>query len=321
MGNPETAAEAAFFSKQVKTANRFYRSLPDYAKNSNSAPAGKSNKAGKLLAETALAAEERICVTAGGHETCTPGYRIHRKDFQYYGIEYVASGTGTLILQDKEYPLLPGTVFCYGPGIEHTIINNSSEDMVKHFIDIHGDRGRQLLEEVELLGKAVHTSSPSAITAAYDELVLFGLSQSPLSAPLCSSLVTSLIYKIAHTALPNGEPYTVSFATYTRCRNIISEQYMELSSLEDIAQACGAAPSYLCRLFKKYDHKSPYQFLLRLQMNYAADLLMSQGLQVKETALRLNYQDQFHFSRVFKRTMGRSPRSFTNKHAVRQRKT
>jgi AraC-like DNA-binding protein len=49
-------------------------------------------------------------------------------------------------------------------------------------------------------------------------------------------------------------------------------------------------------------------------MNFAADLLLAEGLSVKETASRLNFSDQFHFSRVFKRITGHSPSSL--KHAA-----
>ena len=49
-------------------------------------------------------------------------------------------------------------------------------------------------------------------------------------------------------------------------------------------QGCHVDPAYLCRLFGRYDHQSPYQFLLRLKMNLAAERLQDPAALVKQVA-------------------------------------
>ena len=116
-----------------------------------------------------------------------------------------------------------------------------------------------------------------------------------------------LVYKIAGTALTHGEPGSAAFTTFRRCRNYIAARYRDHRSLADVAEACGVDPSYLCRLFKKYDHQSPYQYLLRLQMNHAAERMLEEGLQVQEVARELGFDDPLHFSRTFKKVLGLPP--------------
>jgi AraC-like DNA-binding protein len=68
--------------------------------------------------------------------------------------------------------------------------------------------------------------------------------------------------------------------------------------------------AYLCRLFRRYDHQTPYQFLLRLKMNLAAERLQNPGVLVKQVAAELGFHDPFHFSRAFKSILGLSPEAF-----------
>jgi AraC-like DNA-binding protein len=71
--------------------------------------------------------------------------------------------------------------------------------------------------------------------------------------------------------------------------------------------------AYLCRLFQRFDHTTPYQCLMRLKMNHATELLLDSGLLVKEVAERLNFSDPYNFSRAFKNTFGLSPAQFVQR--------
>ena len=49
---------------------------------------------------------------------------------------------------------------------------------------------------------------------------------------------------------------------------------------------------------------------MNLKMALAAERLQQPGTLVKEVAYELNFDDPFHFSRVFKKVFGISPQSF-----------
>jgi AraC-like DNA-binding protein len=83
-----------------------------------------------------------------------------------------------------------------------------------------------------------------------------------------------------------------------------------LRTLKQIAAECHVDAAHLCRLFRRCDHQSPYQLLLRLKMNHAAELLRLPHVLVKEVAGQVGFADPFHFSRVFKSVLGVSPEAF-----------
>jgi AraC-like DNA-binding protein len=68
--------------------------------------------------------------------------------------------------------------------------------------------------------------------------------------------------------------------------------------------------AYVCRLFRRFDHQSPYRFLMRLKMNAAAGQLAQPGALVKNVAAELGFTNPFHFSRVFKSVFAVPPDAF-----------
>jgi AraC-like DNA-binding protein len=102
----------------------------------------------------------------------------------------------------------------------------------------------------------------------------------------------------------------MAFATYEHCRRYIEQHWLTLRTLEQIASECHVNNAYLCRLFRRYDQQSPYQYLLHLKMNMAAGRLQQSGVLVKQVAEEAGFADPFHFSRVFRSVLGLSPAAF-----------
>ncbi len=96
-----------------------------------------------------LPPEERpkrgLVVVSGGWEQTAPGYRIDRAEFPYFGLEFVAGGSGRLRIDDREHRLGRGTVFTYGPGVAHSITPHPTEGLSKYFVDFAGAEARRAL--------------------------------------------------------------------------------------------------------------------------------------------------------------------------------
>ncbi len=281
-----SAAQPDFFSTQVAEARRFYLNLDP--------PASR-----------------RLTVVSGGCEQCAPDYGINRRSFPYYAIEFVARGQGSLRLAGRSYRLEPGVIFIYGPGVAQRIENDPAHPLVKYFVNFVGAEARRLLQPAVVApGQVVQSSAPEEILPLFDELIRTALRSTPLRERICAVLVEQIILRIAETAVPPGTVGTLAFETYQRCRRFIEDHFMENQALGRIAERCHVDPAYLCRLFGRYDHQSPYQYLMRLRMAQAAQRLQSPGTLVKQVAGELGFSDPFHFSRAFRRVHGVSPRRF-----------
>jgi AraC-like DNA-binding protein len=281
-----SAKEPDFFSLQVREAQRFYLDL-------------------------APPATDPIAVVCGGYEKCASDYAIHRSSFPYYLIEFVARGKGSVTLGGKDYPLTIGTVFSYGPGVPHDFTTDPADPLEKYFLVCTGSRTLELLEKYNLApGNIGRVYAPAEVQDAFDELIRNGQKHTHFSAALCANLLEYIILKIAESLIPWHNIETPAFRTYQHCHRYIWTNYFRLRSLEQIAKECHVDPSYMCRLFRRYAHQSPYQLLMRLKMNLAAEKLQNTEVLVKQISAQLGFLDPFHFSRVFKRIFGLSPEEF-----------
>ncbi len=90
----------------------------------------------------------------------------------------------------------------------------------------------------------------------------------------------------------------------------IHENYKEPITLEALAELLDCHPRHLQRLFKTRTHTSPIDYLIRVRMNRAKELLLTTDFVLKDIAECVGYADSYYFSRLFKKSEGVSPIRF-----------
>lgn len=79
-------------------------------------------------------------------------------------------------------------------------------------------------------------------------------------------------------------------------------------SLKDISQELDLHPAYVSRAFSKYfDNLSFGEYIRKLRIEKAVQLLETTGLSLTEIAYLTGFSDQSHFNRIFKKQMGMQP--------------
>jgi len=67
---------------------------------------------------------------------------------------------------------------------------------------------------------------------------------------------------------------------------------------------------YFCRLFKQSVGMTPHQYLIRLRVERAKQLLKRSDLAIADVALQCGFSHQSHLSFHFRRLVGMSPKTF-----------
>ncbi|MCG3148976.1 MAG: HTH-type transcriptional activator RhaR [Verrucomicrobiae bacterium] len=80
--------------------------------------------------------------------------------------------------------------------------------------------------------------------------------------------------------------------------------------IADLARHVGLSASALRRAYHVLTGESPYHTIQRLKLEAAKQLLLQDDLSVKETASRLGFSSEFHFSRLFKQLEGLAPQEY-----------
>ena len=102
------------------------------------------------------------------------------------------------------------------------------------------------------------------------------------------------------------------FSTSVAVREKIMRQPLLNWSFEDEARRLSVSYSHFRRLFREVAGCAPNQFLIEARLSYAERLLENGVLPVAEVARRCGFNDEFYFSRLFKKHRMISPSAVRN---------
>ncbi|MEX1049563.1 MAG: AraC family transcriptional regulator [Akkermansiaceae bacterium] len=247
------------------------------------------------------AADPNFAVVFGGFERCAPDYRIDRRDFPWYSLEFVSHGSGTLQLDGVEWDLVPGSFFIYGPSSPQQMRSSVENPLGKYFVGFSGTGAGDFLERHGMgEGYVSRCLKSEPIRRSFDTLIERGTRKSRLAGPLCAAITRQLLLMCRDDATDPGNTDSAAFASYTRVREFIEREFPTTTRLEAVAKSCGIDAPYLCRLFARFHDESAYRYLTRLRMEQASRMLLEGDASVRSVAAALGFKDAFHFSRVFK---------------------
>lgn len=96
----------------------------------------------------------------------------------------------------------------------------------------------------------------------------------------------------------------------TRAKQFIHEHQSEDLSLGQVAKAVNTSTFYFCKMFKKATGVNFTDYLSRVRIEKAKNLLLNPNLRISEIAYEVGFQSLTHFNRVFKKIVGQSPTEY-----------
>ena len=106
----------------------------------------------------------------------------------------------------------------------------------------------------------------------------------------------------------NAEPPAI-----TKAKQFIETHQTEEISLGDVAKAVNTSTFYFCKMFKKATGLNFTDYLSRVRVEKAKNLLLNPNLRISEVAFAAGFQSLSHFNRVFRRIAGESPTQYREK--------
>ena len=90
-------------------------------------------------------------------------------------------------------------------------------------------------------------------------------------------------------------------------------------SVDILAEIAHLSPSYLSRSFKKKYNMNLVDFITQERMKLAAELLANEKLTITMVSAKSGYNNYTYFTKVFKKTYGKSPREYRQSLEVKQK--
>jgi AraC family transcriptional regulator len=97
---------------------------------------------------------------------------------------------------------------------------------------------------------------------------------------------------------------------HARVLDFVARRFGETITIEALAREAGLSPSHFSRVFHATLGETPYQFVMDYRVEQARAMLADPARPLIDIALHCGFSDQPHFSRIFKRLTGRTPREY-----------
>ncbi len=210
-------------------------------------------------------------------------YFYERKNLDLINIMY---DSGKIALPENELRCMPG--YCAMFLLEPTYRRQHNFASRLHLGRVPLARVERLVDEMERECEEEQSGKEVALRAKLLELMVF------LSRAYTSSDTTE-----AHALLRVG--------------NVIGALENDFSKdwkLEELLDIAHMSRSNLMRVFRKATGQTPIDYLVRLRIQRAMEMLRNTDLSITEIALEVGFNDSNYFTRQFRRILGESPRSF-----------
>jgi AraC-like DNA-binding protein len=107
-----------------------------------------------------------------------------------------------------------------------------------------------------------------------------------------------------------------TFRRLNEARDFIAEHHDRILTLEDVAHEACFSPFHFQRQFKRAFQESPHEFMTRIRLEKAQELLRQSDLTVSEICLEVGYESLGSFSTLFARKAGCPPTDFRRIYSI-----
>jgi YesN/AraC family two-component response regulator len=110
--------------------------------------------------------------------------------------------------------------------------------------------------------------------------------------------------------LPTGRVSAVEQKFLRSIQEYVSENLHKNITLDDLAEVVCLSPSTLYKKMKDYADVSPMEYVMKVRLHRAVELLKDDSVSVQEVAQSVGFNTHSFFSECFKREFGMTPRQW-----------
>ncbi len=247
-----------------------------------------------------------------GVEPCTPGHSFGPGKRDKYLIHFITSGQGTFYAHGKEYKLHAGQAFIFFPDVTVKYTSDTKDPWTYTWIGFHGTMAETYLRraginiDTDVIDLPDDSDIPGIIQKMLNSNALTYANELFRQAYLLELFATLVSYR---KDCDSSEPvYTYPSSIYTeQAVNYITKEYMNDISVVGISDKIGITRSYLSKCFNSTLKMSPKQFIIKIRMDKACELLQKSNKNITEIAEAVGYSNSLTFSKAFKAYFGISP--------------
>lgn len=258
-------------------------------------------------------------------------FGLHAHEFSE--IVLITGGKGLHVTGEESYELSVGDAFVIGGDRPHDYLNMKNLQLVNilfdqnelpmEFCDLPLLPGYHAMFRLEPVFRKKHQFSSrlrlSPVELAHASEILKQL-ESELDRrdvgyqTMATTLFLQLVASLSRYYLRSQDTGGQSLIEIAEAISHIERHYCEPITLDELVKISGMSRRSFLRTFESTMGLPPIQYLIRLRVRRACELLQRDELSVTQIALQVGFQDSNYFSRQFRASTGSSPSEYRKRY-------
>ena len=254
-----------------------------------------------------------VSITSCGFQKfITKNYKITRETGRIdYQIIYIVGGKGYFQFGDGTREISKGHMVTYLPGQSQSYHYNYEDGTELYWIHFSGYAMKDFLQKLGIWDKQVlHVGDHIECVELFKKITYeLQVKRPQFNHYACAYLIEMLsaVARKSELELDNNEAITEDMR---KAILYMYENYNKDYYISQVARECNLSLFRFIHKFKASTGMTPLQYITKIRIDTAKDLLSNSSLSVSEVSSIVGYEDALYFSKVFKSITGTAPKTF-----------
>ena len=246
------------------------------------------------------------------HPTAYNLRRANGRTLDEYQLIYITEGSG--FFESQSVPrqrIMAGTVILLCPDEWHNYAPDEQSGWSEFWIGFKGNLADNMVSGGFFTKREplINIGPSNSLMALYRDAIRLADKE----AMACQQLISGIVlHMLGHILYKQKNRTTGNYTEdiINEARQLMRERANHSLRAEGIAKALGVGYSWFRQNFKRLTGTSPVQYISRILMSRAKELLVTESCSIAEVAYMLGFENAGQFSTAFRKMEGITPRQF-----------
>ncbi|MCF7933429.1 MAG: AraC family transcriptional regulator [Spirochaetia bacterium] len=252
-----------------------------------------------------------------------PGWILTPHSHDYYQLIYIIDGIGRATIYDEEIIIGQNSILFIAPGVTHGLLGVGESSLQTLDTKFRLDQKSYLADSLDCLPFHIEDTN-RCVQKRLDSIRKEGMKKLPFYRTMCDSSMLQILIllcryqdrSISVISSDSTDNEHIQDPVVLKAVEWMKAHYQENIDITEVGESLGYSAEYLCRKFKQHTNYTPHQYLMRVRIAKAKELLKQPDPPIKEISHMVGFKSIHHFSRIFKEYSGQPPGTWRNKECM-----
>jgi AraC family L-rhamnose operon regulatory protein RhaS len=235
----------------------------------------------------------------------TPSWVIEDATTGFIDLTYIYKGSANYTINGTVYEVNQGDLLCIPKGSRRSATTGSANLMTSYALNInlYDLKGKHVNLPFPLVS---HIGVSEELISFYNDITIEWLKKNKGYELKTRALLLMILHYYFRNLFYKENNVNIDRRIQEAVRYILSNLQNQIE-INELASLTGLTNAYFGTLFKKYMGASVKEYINKMKIHNAENILLSGEFTVKEAAYKCGFEDIYYFSKLFKKIKGFPP--------------